>query len=167
MKKNQNQNQTLGRMFSNPLSEIDTNVQLTLRHSRSCSNTCHYVADNKENANLNNVVSTNRILKPSSLQFCMQINDPSSDSSHFSSSLKIWDHSDSEAAAPASSWSTLPNKSLICRPLPIDIGRCTCVIVKEPTPQGPNLFSLYTYVCISIYSLPFYSILFYSIILLL
>lgn len=135
-------------MFSNPLSEIDTNVQL--RHSRSYNN------KNKENANVvslpkSNSFSTNtRILKPSSLQFCMQINDPipSSDSSHFSSSLKIWDHSDSEAAAPASSWSTLPNKSLICRPLPIDIGRCTCVIVKEPTPQGlsgPNFFSLYTY----------------------
>ncbi|PQQ17479.1 tubby-like protein 8 [Prunus yedoensis var. nudiflora] len=39
-----------------------------------------------------------------------------------SSSLKIWDYSDSEAA-PASSWSTLPNKSLLCRPLPMDVGR--------------------------------------------
>ncbi|RDX67270.1 Tubby-like protein 8, partial [Mucuna pruriens] len=62
-------------------------------------------------------------------------------------SLNIWDYSDSEAA-PASSWSTLPNKSLICRPLPLDIGRCTCFILKEPTPHGLSggtFFSLYTY----------------------
>jgi hypothetical protein len=42
-------------------------------------------------------------------------------------------------------------RSLICRPLPIDIGRCTCVIVKEPMPHGLSngtFFSLYTYVCI-------------------
>nr|GMD62956.1 G2/mitotic-specific cyclin S13-7-like [Ipomoea batatas] len=32
--------------------------------------------------------------------------------------------------APASSWPTLPNRSFQCRPLPVDIGRCTCVIVK-------------------------------------
>ena len=25
-------------------------------------------------------------------------------------------------------------KSLLCRPLPLDIGRCTCVIVKEKLP---------------------------------
>lgn len=62
------------------------------------------------------------VLKPSSLQFCMQMNepekelfggskvwDPPSVKSDNSSSLKIWDYSDSEAA-PASSWSTLPNK---------------------------------------------------------
>nr|KYP50426.1 Tubby-like protein 8 [Cajanus cajan] len=58
----------------------------------------------------------------------------------------IWDYSDSEAA-PASSWATLPNKSLICRPLPLDIGSCTCFILKEPTPQGLSggtFFSLYT-----------------------
>lgn len=151
MKKNQNQ--TLGRMFSNPLSEIDTNVEL--RHTRSCSNTCLYVADNKnKNKNKENAANVVSLPKSNSLQLCMQIN---SDSSHFSSSLKIWDHSDSEAA-PASSWSTLPNKSLICRTLPIDIGRCTCVIVKEPTPQGlsrsaANFFSLYTYVCIHLHSI--------------
>jgi hypothetical protein len=47
-------------------------------------------------------------------------------------------------------------RSLICRPLPIDIGRCTCVIVKEPMPQGLSngtFFSLYTYVCIVLYVL--------------
>ncbi|KAL8117756.1 hypothetical protein AgCh_015589 [Apium graveolens] len=48
------------------------------------------------------------------------------DSEH-SSSLKIWDYSDSESA-PASSWSTIPNRTLLCRPLPVDIGRCTCVV---------------------------------------
>lgn len=61
-------------------------------------------------------LSTERILKPNSLQFCMQVNEPERGSriwdsvcSENSSSLNIWDHSDSEAA-PASSWSTLPNK---------------------------------------------------------
>lgn len=63
-------------------------------------------------------LSTGRVLKPSSLQFCMQMNEPDrafgsnvwdpTDSEN-SSSLKIWDYSDSEAA-PASSWSTLPNR---------------------------------------------------------
>ncbi|KAI4355862.1 hypothetical protein L6164_004593 [Bauhinia variegata] len=101
-------------------------------------------------------LSTDRILKPSSLEYCMQINEPEKafrlklldpTESENSSSLNIWDYSDSEAA-PASSWSTLPNKSLICRPLPIDIGKCTCIIVKEATPEGLSggtMFSLYTY----------------------
>ncbi|KAF4380560.1 hypothetical protein G4B88_008711 [Cannabis sativa] len=73
-----------------------------------------------------------------------------SESEH-SSSLKIWDYSDSEAA-PASSWSTLPNK-----PLPMDIGRCTCVIVKEASPDGfhgGTLYSLYTNLALGV-SLPF------------
>lgn len=59
-------------------------------------------------------------LKQSSLQVCMQMNSgddknsigtktwTSVDSEH-SSSLKVWEFSDSEAA-PASSWSTLPNR---------------------------------------------------------
>lgn len=65
-------------------------------------------------------LSTGRVLKPSSLEFCMQMNEPdkafglrvwdANDSEH-SNSLKIWDYSDSEAA-PASSWSTLPNRSI-------------------------------------------------------
>jgi hypothetical protein len=129
-KKNQNQNHLGRRMFSNPLSEIQNNNN-QLRHSRSCTTTRHHgptvtvpADDNKESATANvslpKSLSTNtdkqnnrRIVKPSSLQYCMQINDQfqlaSSDSSHFSNSLKIWDYSDSEAA-PASSWSTLPNK---------------------------------------------------------
>ncbi|KAE8710910.1 Tubby-like protein 8 [Hibiscus syriacus] len=100
-------------------------------------------------------LSTGKVLKESSLQFCMQMNEPDKafgcklwdpiDSEH-SASLNIWDYSDSEAA-PASSWSTLPNRALLCRPLPLDIGRCTCVIVKEPSPDGfhgGTLYSLYT-----------------------
>ncbi|XP_031384383.1 tubby-like protein 8 [Punica granatum] len=59
-----------------------------------------------------------KVLKPSSLQFCMQMNGPDSAfwskfrdpiGSENSNSANIWDFSDSEAA-PASSWSTLPNR---------------------------------------------------------
>ncbi|XP_016172253.1 tubby-like protein 8 [Arachis ipaensis] len=40
----------------------------------------------------------------------------------------------------------LKPSSLQFWPLPIDIGRCTCLILKEPTPQGHGtLYSLYTY----------------------
>lgn len=59
-------------------------------------------------------------LKQTSLQMCMQINSDvdkggfgmktwTSDDSEHSSSLKVWEFSDSDAA-PASSWSTLPNR---------------------------------------------------------
>ncbi|TKY47996.1 Tubby protein 8 [Spatholobus suberectus] len=146
-------------LYFNPLND--------LRHCRSCSSdyvrkgdTFHFedqieTHDEKENARANangssvvpkprpkplRSLSTDRILKPSSLEFCMQMND------HNSNSLNVWDYSDSESA-PASSWSALPNRSLICRPLPLDIGRCTCFILKEPTPQGLSggtFFSLYT-----------------------
>ncbi|XP_071731821.1 tubby-like protein 8 [Rutidosis leptorrhynchoides] len=93
-----------------------------------------------------------KVWKPSSLQLCMQLNDPNTNfGSNFyepvdsskNNSGNIWDHSDSEAA-PASSWSTLPNRSLLCRPLPVDIGRCTCVIVKEKSVDGLNGGSFYT-----------------------
>ncbi|CAK9134229.1 unnamed protein product [Ilex paraguariensis] len=96
-----------------------------------------------------------RVLKPSSLQLCMQMNEPDSNlkpkiwehiDSDNTNSGNIWDYSDSEAA-PASSWTTLPNRSLLYRPLPVDIGRCTCVIVKEASPEGLDggtLFALYT-----------------------
>ncbi|CAL1354667.1 unnamed protein product [Linum trigynum] len=107
-------------------------------------------------------LSTGRVLKPSSstLQMCMQMNEPDrafksnkmiwdaspcAQSDH-SSSLNIWDYSDSEAA-PASSWSTLPNRALLCRPLPLDVGKCTCLIVKEASTDGlggGTLYSLYT-----------------------
>lgn len=114
-----------------------------LKHCRSCSTPSskpkpQEEEDNKENNNNANgnasssslpkskslslplSVSTNRdrdreriTLKPSSLQFCMQIHDPIPLDSHFStSSLNIWDYSDSDAA-PASSWSTLPNKFVL------------------------------------------------------
>lgn len=63
-------------------------------------------------------LSTGRVLKPSSLEFCMQMNEPDKafgsrvwdpTESENSSYLNVWDYSDSEAA-PASSWSTLPNR---------------------------------------------------------
>nr|XP_043617845.1 tubby-like protein 8 [Erigeron canadensis] len=90
--------------------------------------------------------------KPSSLQLCMQLNDLNPKvgldcyepvNSSKNNSGNIWDHSDSEAA-PASSWSTLPNRSLLCRPLPVDIGRCTCIIVKEKAKDGLTGGSVYT-----------------------
>lgn len=62
-----------------------------------------------------------------------------------SSSYEAWDLSDNESA-PASSWATLPNRALLCRPLPLDVGRCTCVIAKEAATgaRGVALYSLYT-----------------------
>ncbi|XP_057966884.1 tubby-like protein 8 [Malania oleifera] len=98
--------------------------------------------------------STGGVLKPSSLQLCMQLNELNSNfgsqmkeptSSEDKNSVNVWDYSDSDAA-PASSWSTLPNRSLLCRPLPLDVGKCTCVIVKEEPPDGlgGTLYSLYT-----------------------
>ncbi|OAY70528.1 Tubby-like protein 4 [Ananas comosus] len=96
----------------------------------------------------------NRVaLKPSSLQLCMKLSEPDSglgggsrpwDPLH-SSSSDVWEFSDSESA-PASSWSTLPNRLLLCRPLPLDVGRCTCIIAKEPAngKGGVALYSLYT-----------------------
>ncbi|KAL5212038.1 hypothetical protein ABZP36_022885 [Zizania latifolia] len=62
-----------------------------------------------------------------------------------SSSYEAWDLSDNEAA-PASSWAILPNRALLCRPLPLDVGRCTCVIAKEAAAgaRGVALYSLYT-----------------------
>lgn len=120
-----------------------------------------FTGNNKENAHFTNIKSFStggRVLKPSSLQFCMQMNEPhnsfaskiwepADSDTATTTSLNIWDYSDSEAA-PASSWSTLPNRSLLCRPLPVDVGRCTCVIVKEASPEGVDgggtLYSLYT-----------------------
>ncbi|KAJ8452159.1 hypothetical protein Cgig2_016740 [Carnegiea gigantea] len=100
-----------------------------------------------------------RALKPSSLELCMKMNEPDSsfgfgfgfkvwDSADTESakSVNIWDYSDSEAA-PASSWSTVPNRALLCRPLPMDIGNCSCIIAKEAAPEGlggGSLYSLYT-----------------------
>ncbi|CAN6237328.1 unnamed protein product [Urochloa humidicola] len=62
-----------------------------------------------------------------------------------SSNYEAWDLSDSESA-PASSWATLPNRALLCRPLPQDVGRCTCVIARETAAgaRGVALYSLYT-----------------------
>ncbi|KZV44181.1 tubby-like protein 8 [Dorcoceras hygrometricum] len=95
------------------------------------------------------------LLKPSSFQLCIKKQDPDSSiglkiwdnfGSDYTDSVNVWDHSDSESA-PVSSWSTLPNRSLLCRPLPVDVGRCTCIIVKERLPDefdGGALYTLYT-----------------------
>ncbi|XP_068652061.1 tubby-like protein 4 [Aristolochia californica] len=155
-------------LYLNPLTEMKHNhssseggehvANLGLQLCRSKS----VVACGKENAvpvdgrrprrkTLSNFPVDDRILKPSSLQVCMQKNEPDST---FGSKLRgnrdskpesAWDFSDSEAA-PASSWATLPNRSLLCRPLPLDIGRCTCVIVKEASQElgGASLYSLHT-----------------------
>ncbi|KAJ4758144.1 hypothetical protein LUZ62_068519 [Rhynchospora pubera] len=87
-------------------------------------------------------------LKPSSLQMCMKLNEPDAGlklADPVPHSSDIWEFSDSESA-PASSWSTLPNRALLCRPLPLDVGRCTCIIAKEPVEgaRGVSVFSLYT-----------------------
>ncbi|THU59141.1 hypothetical protein C4D60_Mb03t21860 [Musa balbisiana] len=60
-----------------------------------------------------------------------------------SSSSDVWDQFSDSESAPASSWSTLPNRSLLYRPLPLDVGRCTCFIAKERT-QGRSGMSFYT-----------------------
>ncbi|XP_042504197.1 tubby-like protein 8 [Macadamia integrifolia] len=121
----------------------------------SCSSDEKKEGENPDGKSPSSVGLKNRVLKPSSLQLCMQLNEPDSSfgskiwdpiESDNSSRMNVWDHSDSEAA-PASSWSTLPNRSLLCRPLPLDVGRCTCVIVKEASPEGldgGNLYSLLT-----------------------
>ncbi|CAD5190020.1 unnamed protein product [Musa acuminata subsp. malaccensis] len=95
-------------------------------------------------------------LRPSSLQLCMKLNEPPQPSSSsssllgppkpwepLSSSSDVWDQFSDSESAPASSWSTLPNRSLLYRPLPLDVGRCTCIIFKERT-QGRSGMSFYT-----------------------
>ncbi|KAJ3679201.1 hypothetical protein LUZ60_017212 [Juncus effusus] len=87
-------------------------------------------------------------LKSSSLQQCMKLNEPDPGFKQWDpipNSCDIWEFSDSESA-PASSWSTLPNRALLCRSLPIDVGRCTCIIAKETIDgtRGMTVYSLYT-----------------------
>nr|GEX19971.1 serine/threonine-protein kinase tricorner-like [Tanacetum cinerariifolium] len=50
--------------------------------------------------------------------------------------------------APASSWSTLPNRSLLCSLLPVGIGRCSCVIVKEISAIWLNLACFFRHQCV-------------------
>lgn len=60
--------------------------------------------------------------------------------------LHVWDdHVDCDAA-PASSWSALGNRYLLCRPLPLDVGRCACYILheREAGTDSPIVYSLYT-----------------------
>ncbi|KAH8512742.1 hypothetical protein H0E87_006151 [Populus deltoides] len=97
-------------------------------------------------------LSTGRVLKPSSLLLGVQMNEPekvfksrvwNSVESENSSSVNIWDYSDAEDT-PTSYW-----------PLPLDIGRFTCVIMKEILPgglrwEGVPLYSLYINVSCSL-----------------
>ncbi|CAA2985186.1 Hypothetical predicted protein [Olea europaea subsp. europaea] len=92
------------------------------------------------------------VLKPSLIQSCIQKNVPDSiigskywepSDSENSNSVNMWDYSDPEAV-PAAPWSTLPNRSLLYRPLPEDVGRCTRVIVKDSSPEGIDGGTLYT-----------------------
>nr|GEV20687.1 serine/threonine-protein kinase tricorner-like [Tanacetum cinerariifolium] len=50
--------------------------------------------------------------------------------------------------APASSWSTLPDRSLLCSPFPVGIGRCSCVIVKEISAIWLNLACFFRHQCV-------------------
>ncbi|KAH7433770.1 hypothetical protein KP509_07G085500 [Ceratopteris richardii] len=61
-------------------------------------------------------------------------------------SLHVWEDDPECDVAPASSWSALANKYLLCRPLPLDIGRCACYILHEPDDSSdrPLVYSLYT-----------------------
>lgn len=54
----------------------------------------------------------------------------------------MWDDPECEVA-PASAWSTLGNRTLLCRPLPLDVGRCVCYIKRERH-DGLQGYVLYT-----------------------
>ena len=46
----------------------------------------------------------------------------------------------------------LLNRALLCKTLPLDVGRCTCLIVKEQSPEGlrdGSVYSLYTHVSVT------------------
>ncbi|KAI5073031.1 hypothetical protein GOP47_0011044 [Adiantum capillus-veneris] len=60
--------------------------------------------------------------------------------------LHVWDDDPDCDVAPASAWSALGNRYLLCRPLPLDVGRCACYILheREPGADGPIVYSLYT-----------------------
>ncbi|KAH7331054.1 hypothetical protein KP509_20G013400 [Ceratopteris richardii] len=54
----------------------------------------------------------------------------------------VWDEPDCEVG-PASAWSTLGNRTLLCRPLPLDVGCCVCYIKRERQ-YGRYHYVLYT-----------------------
>lgn len=60
--------------------------------------------------------------------------------------LHVWDVDLDCDVAPVSSWSALGNRYLLCRPLPLDVGRCACYILheREAGPDSPIVYSLYT-----------------------
>eukprot|EP00249_Psilotum_nudum_P010562 c22614_g1_i6 orf=511-1716(+) len=59
--------------------------------------------------------------------------------------LHVWHDPDCDVA-PASAWSTLANRTLLCRPLPLDVGCCTCYVLREHEAgeDSPTVYSLYT-----------------------
>lgn len=63
-----------------------------------------------------------------------------------SRTLHVWDDDPDCDAAPASSWSALANRSLLCRSLPLDVGLCACYILheREAGAESPVVYSLYT-----------------------
>ena len=129
--------------LQSPYNSLYLNPLNDLKHTRSCSegDKENAAPKGKENRNQENgnqpppqppnkqfpytkcSSTTTRVpLKPSSLQLCMKMNEVDStfgskiwcpiSSEPFNSSSHVWDFSDSEAA-PASSWSTLPNRSVL------------------------------------------------------
>lgn len=114
-------------LYRNPLTEHNGAVHHTRRRLGSVNggddddkeNLAVPNPNTNQNDGKNPILSEkSKLLKPSSLQLCIKKNEPDSvvgfrnwdcvDSAK-SSSLNVWDYSDSEAA-PASSWSTLPNR---------------------------------------------------------
>ncbi|XP_012856843.1 PREDICTED: tubby-like protein 8 [Erythranthe guttata] len=159
-----------GVSLGSPIRRCDNNNKENIAAAPNAKPGKFHYDDDKENTNPNddgkNLILKDfsdwksqmkeNLLKPSSLQVCIKKNEPDSviglkkweslDSEKPNAAADVWDYSDSEAA-PVSSWSTLPNRALLCRPLPLDVGRCTCIIVKESSPDGfdgGTLYTLYT-----------------------
>lgn len=120
-----------GTLCRNPISLSNNKENATPNKEnvvQSNNNKENAVPDNGSSANKkkqfldgkspSSVGPNNRVLRPSSLQLCIQLNEPDSIfgskiwdpiESLNSNPANVWDYSDSEAA-PASSWSTLPNR---------------------------------------------------------
>lgn len=121
-------NNILSGKENNPMSRtkkvskfVDKKEKLVANISEYCSKKQYHYPDGKSMQN-----SKERALKASSLQLCIQLNEPDSsfgfglgfkvwdaiEETESAKSVNMWDYSDSEAA-PASSWSTLPNRFVI------------------------------------------------------
>ncbi|CAI0400817.1 unnamed protein product [Linum tenue] len=118
----------------------------TINKENNHANTSSFDNNDKENSvpfgrNLNSISNSNSNSLSSSTNgsLVMQQRKKSLSTGRAlkSSSLQMYSE-----AAPASSWSALPN-----RPLPLDVRRSTCLIVKEASPDslvGGTVNSLYT-----------------------